>query len=290
MKKLAYSLANSVALKKGKEIWGKNQKDGLLKLTKYEKAITGAYLILLHYSQGKFPPTFDDQSATYSNEINFRETFPGHTVEQMSDRQMRKPFWFNRNGRRYLKNFAYLCGLLGELGIEPPDKILELGCGTGWMAEFLSTMKYNVKGTTVSNEDIKDANKRKRSLSEKGLHVELEFIATPMETVSTAISGDAKYRCVFVYEALHHAFDWKKTLHSAYQCLGQDGWMILCNEPNALHTFTAYRGAVLANAHEIGFKRNELVAVMREIGYRKIKTIRGRFGFRILPLWIAGQK
>ena len=290
LQKIAHHIAKSHLLIRGKKLWEDNQKDWLLPLTKYEKLLVGSYIILLHYSEGKFPPTYKNQEETYGNELSFRSSLPGFTQKQVICREMRKPFWFGKICRNYMTDFSFLCKLLEKLHIEPSDSLLELGCGTGWMAEFLALMKFNVTGTTLSPEDIKEAEKRLKSLQMKGVNVNLRFIAAPMETVDEILLGRTQYRCVFMYEALHHAFDWRRALQAAYRCLDEGGWILLCNEPNELHTFIAYRGSVLSNAHEIGFHKNELIRYMKQLKLRNIQVVKGKFDFKIKPLWIVAQK
>jgi SAM-dependent methyltransferase len=48
---------------------------------------------------------------------------------------------------------------------------------------------------------------------------------------------------VFVFEALHHAFDWRQAIQASFHCLKEGGWLVLANEPNLLHTYISYRVA-----------------------------------------------
>jgi ubiquinone/menaquinone biosynthesis C-methylase UbiE len=55
-----------------------------------------------------------------------------------------------------------------------------------------------------------------------------------MEEVCAATEHLGPFDAVFVYEALHHAYDWRKACAEAYRCLKPGGWFLLCNEPNLL--------------------------------------------------------
>ena len=169
------------------------------------------------------------------------------------------------------------------------QKILELGCGAGWVAEFLAATGFDVCGTTISEWDVTDANLRIKSLEAKGIVPALRFVATPMESVHAAV-GAGVFDAVFVYEALHHAFDWRETMRAAFACLKPGGWMLVCNEPNLLHTFASYRVAKLSNSREIGFSRGELKAELRRTGFKKVTSTGVKLHCWFRPHWLLAQK
>lgn len=257
-------------------------------LTRRDQLRAGSYLILRDYALGKFPPTFSDQAAAYEAEIAAAEGLPGVGPEELADMEMRKPFWFS--GKDYLPRFSALVRSLRLLGIAPPARLLELGCGSGWMAEFLATMHFRVTATTISPQDVALGNRRVRSLAEKGLATELEFLQCPMEQILRGIGQRPPYDAVYVYEALHHAFSWREAVVASYECLKPGGWLLICEEPNVLHTFVSYRLSRLANTHEIGFSRSELVRHLRATGFRPVKVLRNRVGLLVRPHWIAARK
>jgi len=203
---------------------------------------------------------------------------------------MRKPFWFGAKSRRYLANFIELVTEFERLNICPPQKLLELGCGQGWMAEFLALMGFKVVGTSISPYEIRDANTRIESIKAKRLEVSLTFITSPMETAVEATIEELPFDAVFVFEALHHAFDWRQTTASAYACLREGGWFLLCSEPNISHTFTAYRIARLSNTHELGLSRSDLVKCLKRTGFGQIRILKNRTHFFRKAHWIAARK
>ena len=180
--------------------------------------------------------------------------------------------------------------MLEEAGIAPPSKLLELGGGTGWTAEFLCQMGFDVLSTTLSPTDVEMANKRLESLRVRGLQVRLRFQVCPMETVADHVKGQSPFDAVFVYEALHHAFDWRAAVTSAFECLRPGGWLLICGEPNLLHTAVSYRVAKLASTHEIGFRKRELVAHLRQTGFRKLLSRGKRPGLLFRPHWLMAQR
>ena len=289
LQKTAGGLANSPLLRRGKILFDENSRDWNLPLSKIGKLQIGAWLILDDYSKGIFPPQFVDQQKTYQAEKEYHSSVPGMTAEQVRRDNWTKPFWPGKSGRRYISHYNHLTEVLERTGVHPPAKILELGCGGGWMAEFLAILGYDVCGTTISETDIADANKRIRSIEAKGIKPLLNFTLAPMESAHTVV-GIEKFDAVFVYEALHHAFDWRETIASSFKCLKPGGWLLICNEPNVLHTCIAYRVAKLFNTHEIGFSKNSLKDAMKNAGFKQIISLSSPFHFWFRPHWLLAQK
>lgn len=289
-RQLAAFFSDSVIFSRGRKLWIENQSNWNLQLTKLDKLMAGSYIILHDYAHNRFPPTFSDQQQTYDAEIKFRFSLPGQDVETVAGMLMRKPFWSSKEMRIYLNSLVALIELFEHLGICPPQKIVELGCGTGWMAEFLALRGFHVVGTTISPDDIKDARTRIVALEAKQLKASLFFRVAPMETVQYAVEDHLPVDAVFVFEALHHAYNWKKAISASYDCLKQGGWLVIANEPNILHTYISYRVAKLSNTHEIGFSRKELVEHLKLVGFVNIGIPKNYWSFGLKSHWIIAQK
>ena len=289
LQKAAGALAVSPLLSRGRRLFAENSRDWNLPLSKLDKLCAGAWLILDDYSRGVFPPQFLDQQKAYQAEKDYRFSIPGMSAAEVARNNMAKPFWFGAGGRNYLSHFNQLAAGLERAGVKPPAKILELGCGGGWMAEFLATMGFDVCGTTISEDDIADADRRIKSLEAKGLSPALQFVAAPMESVHKAVAAGS-FDAAFVYEALHHAFDWREAVRSSFACVKSGGWLLICNEPNVLHTCVSYRVAKLSNTHEIGFSKSELEAELRKTGFRKIVSTGAKLHCWFRPGWLLAQK
>jgi len=261
-----------------------------MRMSKLQKLFCGGYIILHDYSEGKFPPTFDDQAAAYQAEIDYNLNLPGQSLEVTNDSLMRKPFWDAHSFSSYTIKFTRLLRVFEELGISPGARLLELGCGSGWMTEFLALHGYSILGTTISHHDVAVAEKRIEALKVKGCGGEMTFVSSPMEEVAEKVAPEKDFEAVFVFEALHHAFDWQQAIQSSAKTLKPGGWMILANEPNRLHTFISYRIARLSNTHEIGMSRRALIAEMKSAGLRNARALAPRFNNFVTPHWIVAQK
>lgn len=259
-------------------------------LSKLGKLEVGAYLILRDYSRGHFPPRFDDRARAYQGEIDYTHTLPGITPEAVNVAGMRKPFWFGAAMDTYLREFSTLSQAFLRCGITPPARVLELGCGHGWTSEFLAAAGFEVTGTSIVEEDVVWARKRIASLQAKGLSPVLNFEVSPMEEVAERVGPKGSYDVVFVFEALHHAFDWRETIAAASECLKVGGWLLVCHEPNLLHTFISYRVAHLSNTHEIGMSRPELIQQMRHCGLSRVVNLGPHWHFWIKSHFLCAQK
>jgi SAM-dependent methyltransferase len=286
---LAQKVADSPLLYRGKILWEQNQKNWNLPLSKAQKVLAGTYLILAHYSEGRFPPTFADQQKVYETERGARPR-PGMEYELALDQGRRKPFWYNKLGCMYMRHFALILESFLKLNIQPPAKILEFACGGGWASDFLAQMNFNVVGTTINPVDVEDAQHRAESHRVRKLDNKLEFVCTPMETAHDATAHLGPFDAVFVYEALHHAYDWQKACEQAYKALKPGGWFLMCNEPNVLHTLISYRYSQMSLSPEIGFSKREVARVLKECGFGKPVVLAKRFGFFVRAFWIAVQR
>jgi SAM-dependent methyltransferase len=287
---LARSIANSPILARGRSIWEKNQTSWSMPLTRWEKLFAGGYLILSDFSKHQFPPTFADQQKAYDAEINYRDTLPGQPPEASSQNELCKPFWFGKLCRTYLQSVIKIISDLERLQIAPPARLLELGCGAGWLSQILAEMNFDVVGTTIAPADVADAQLRIASLKAKRQHPKLEFRTAPMESIHEAVADLPPFDAAFVFEALHHAYDWRRSLESAVKTLRPGGWLLILNEPNLAHTFVSYRIARLSDTHEIGLHRPAMARWLREVGCTDIRVLRHHAHFWIRSHWIAAQK
>ena len=283
-------LANSCLFASARELWKQNQINWNIKLSKFDKLTTGIYLILSDFAVGKFPPRFDDPKETHKGEIDYRSAFPGVSRDEFTESTARAPFRDRSRLHERMTQFLEVYSCLEKCGITPPSRILELGCGTGWMAEFFALIGYSVCATTLSPDDVNEATRyRTQDVASRFPAGNLEYRTSAMETVKDAVKDLKLFDAVYVSEALHHAHDWKSTILSAQQCLRPGGWLLLCAEPNILHIFTSYRISKLTHAHEIGFSRRELVHFAKSSNFDQIVVLRNRCNLGFKSHWLAAR-
>jgi SAM-dependent methyltransferase len=289
LRRIAGALAVSPLFSRARRLTEKNRADWNLSLGRADNLLICSYLILSDYAAGLFPPARLEQAAAYKNEMQYGQALGGISPEEFQAKEMRKPFWDANAAEKYLDGFVRLLRLFESLGVAPGRRILELGCGSGWMAEFFALTGYNVVATTIAPSDGPAVESRFATLRAKGVTSELVFKLSPMENVDQVVELNS-FDAAYVHQALHHTHDWKAVLNAAFRTLKPDGWMIIADEPNVLHTFTSYRMGKLSGTREAGMSRRQIVRCLRDAGYRDVRTISPRFDDRLHPLWIAARK
>lgn len=274
----------------GRALYRRNEAAWDMPMNHFAKLKAGGYIILRDHADGLFPPRFQDQQKAYDAEKNYVKGLPGLDQEAIRLNGMKKPYWSAEAVRMYLGDFSRLIGIFSKLGVNPGCRLLELGCATGWMSEPLAQMGYDVLGTTISDLDVEYARTRISALRARGVPDRLEFLACPMESVDQTLRDRPPFDAAFMYEALHHAYDWKASLAAIAGCLRPGGWLVLGNEPNLLHTFVSYRVARLSNTHEVGMSRREIRKHLLSCGYDQVRIMNRRPGFLVVPHWIAARK
>jgi 2-polyprenyl-3-methyl-5-hydroxy-6-metoxy-1,4-benzoquinol methylase len=288
-KRLAAGLANSSLLSRARRLTEKNRAHWNLPVSGTDNLLICFYLILSDYAAGLFPPPRLDRSAAYENERHYGHGLGGISWEEFQATEMRKPFWDAKAADKYLNSFVRLSRLFESLGVTPGTRVLEMGCGSGWMAEFFALAGYNIVATTIAPSDRLAVESRAAALRVKGVTSEFVFKLTPMEEVDQVVELNS-FDAAYTHQALHHVYDWKAALRAAVRTLKPGGWLIIADEPNVLHRFTSYRIGKLSGTHEIGLNRRQIVRCLRDAGFREMRTISPKFDDRLHPLWIAARK
>ncbi len=261
-------------------------------LNKWEKLWVGCYMILRDYAQGIFPPEFKNERETFESEKAYYNTLQtlGKKSDELCEMAMQKPFWYGRGCERFLGHYIGIQTSLYDSGIRPPSKLLEVGCGSGWIAEILSSAGFHVFATTLDASAGEMIERRRKSLIAKNLPHNLQFRSSAMEYIQKETHDLGPFDAVYVYEALHHAHDWKKAVGAFFECIRPGGWCFIFNEPNIVHTFVSYRVGRLSNTHEIGINPAVLKRHLKAIGFGRIKVLKNRMHCYMKPIWIAAQK
>jgi SAM-dependent methyltransferase len=132
-----------------------------------------------------------------------------------------KPFSVppGRELRECLHTFAHMIERL-DLGLRA--QVLDVGCGPGWLSEFLARCGYWVTGVDVSEDMVEIARKRLASVREpigEGLEVVAEFHALPVRELPWREQFDA----AILYDAMHHFDDEVETLRVIQRALVPGG-------------------------------------------------------------------
>jgi SAM-dependent methyltransferase len=111
----------------------------------------------------------------------------------------------------------------------PPAKLIEFGCGVGWLSLFLAQRGYQVTGVDISQDAIAAARQQcdARGLTNADFHVGDYEDAVPA----------AKYDYALFYDSLHHAEDEQLAVRRAYEAL-KPGGALIAFETSAGHSET----------------------------------------------------
>lgn len=284
--KVAGSLANSFLLRPGKSLHEQYSKDWQMGGSFVRKLMANVYLILQDYSTGEFPPRHSSREATFTQEREQFASYEFQSLEESLKEVRSKPF----NARIYmLKHYlwAFTLGvtMIESKGLKPGARLLELGCGSGWLSELYAQRGYSVVGTTIAPVDIENAKTRIVAMKSGGLDAKLDFVCSPMEEVDQRVDHKVPFDVAFCFEALHHTFDWRESLSAAGRCLRPGGYLMLFSEPPTLHTYICYRSSKILKTQEIGFKPREIKAHLKSMGYEDIEIRRPVPIARVRDVW-----
>jgi protein-L-isoaspartate O-methyltransferase len=292
IKAMVGTLAESRLFADARRLLRLNTADWNYPLTRWQKLRVGVYLILRDYATGTFPPRRQEEQTTFAAEASYYDTLQtlGQTPAGLHLAAMQKPFWFGPSCSRYLRHYAGMQSFLFASGVKPPASLLEVGCGSGWVAEFLAASGFRVLATTLASSDERMLQLRKKGLEARELPASLEFRRSPMEYVHEQVRDRGPFDAVYVYEALHHAHDWRKAIRAFHEVLVPGGWLFIFNEPNLLHTCVSYRVGRLSNTHEVGLAPGALRRHLRGAGFSRVQVLKNRVHAWVLPSWIAARK
>jgi SAM-dependent methyltransferase len=118
---------------------------------------------------------------------------------------------------------------------QPPARVLDFGCGTGWTSVMLARRGYDVVGQDIAPDMIAlaEANAREAQVGAR-------FVVSDYEGLSFKDEFDVG----LFYDCLHHAVDPRAALASAFRAL-KPGGVLVTLEPGKGH------GASEASAHAV---------------------------------------
>jgi 2-polyprenyl-3-methyl-5-hydroxy-6-metoxy-1,4-benzoquinol methylase len=282
--KLSTAVAESFLMRSGKRLHEENPGDIQLGGSLVNKFLANLYLILADYGRGEFPPQRPPREEAFQGERTQYERIPFSNLDQILDDAMRKPWGDRRLFPQHSRELIRIIESIEQCGIEPPAKLLELGCGGGWLSEILAIRGFDVTGSTIGPSETAYSQKRIEALKVRNLNCALKFIASPMEEIHQHVPA-GHYDAAFCYEALHHVFDWRESLTAIDKVIKPGGWLFLFSEPSTLHTYICHRSAKIWRTQEVGFRGRDLRNHLRSLGYDPVKVERPVWGDGLASLF-----
>jgi SAM-dependent methyltransferase len=128
----------------------------------------------------------------------------------------------NEELARCLRTFAHVIELL-QLGLRA--QVLDVGCGPGWLSEFLARCGYSVTGVDISPDMVEIARDRVAAVGEigEGIGAQGEFHAMPVRQMPWSSRFDA----AILYDTMHHFDDELETLEVIRRTLVPGGQLFI---------------------------------------------------------------
>jgi SAM-dependent methyltransferase len=140
---------------------------------------------------------------------------------------LNKP-WSDPERGRMLQQLGALLLLLPP----PPARVLDLGCGTGWLSWMLQTCGYDVTGVDIAPRavELAEAYVAQMAMPE---HVDVgvpAFLASAVD----ALPFDSEFDAAIFFDSLHHVPDEVAAITSVARAL-KPGGVLLTSEPGRGH-------------------------------------------------------
>lgn len=158
-------------------------------------------------------------------------------------------------------NLAHLDALFHFL-TPPPARIVEFGCGTGWLSLFLATRGYAVTGIDIAPEAIDAARQQQESRGIGGAEFRVGDYEHP-------VAGEGFDYALF-FDALHHAEDEQLAVQRAFDALRPGGAMIAFETREGhSETETSRRAVAEFGVHEKDMSCAKIARLGRRAGFRR---------------------
>jgi len=137
----------------------------------------------------------------------------------------------------------------------PPAKILECGCGVGWLTKLLQVHGYDCTGIDVSTEAIELAR-----ASGPGI----QFLAINAEDLAFTEEFDA----AFFFDSLHHCLDEEAAIRGVFRAL-KPGGIFVTSEPGNGHHERSADVIKMYGVTEKDMPASHIVALGKRAGFDK---------------------
>jgi SAM-dependent methyltransferase len=156
-------------------------------------------------------------------------------------------------------------GVVISLLPDPPARIVDLGCGTGWTSAFLAQCGYEVLGVDFSPEAIAVA-------STTHLLPGLHFLAQDWDESLPSESG--RFDAAVFFDSLHHSDNELPPLMTAFAALGDGGICVTC-EPGTGHAAStgSQHAMQTFGVNERDMPPGQIIAAGTKAGFRSATVL-----------------
>ena len=181
-----------------------------------------------------------------------------------------------------LRHFSDFANIAYALALPAGSKILDVGCGSGWLCEYFARFGYQMTGIDVSPGLISIAEERVKNLPygvDSETPVACRFLVHDIEQAPIEESFDA----IVCYDSLHHFEDEHAVLDNLARMLELDGQLFVAEgekPPVGSETEDELRGVMEKfETLEAPFTRDYLLALLDQHGFTVVGDYTAVTGF-----------
>jgi SAM-dependent methyltransferase len=173
---------------------------------------------------------------------------------------------------RCLHSFAHI---VDHLGLWADAEVLDVGCGPGWLSEWLARCGYQVTGIDVSEDMIAIARQRVEALDPVavGTGARAEFHALAADQ----LPWTGRFDAAVLYDAMHHLDDERATLRRIFDALNPGGRIYIHEgvrpEPGSAGERELIEEMERYGTLEAPFDPEYLAAVLGECGFVDVERL-----------------
>jgi SAM-dependent methyltransferase len=176
-------------------------------------------------------------------------------------------------GRELVECLRVFSHIVSRLDLGVRAQVLDVGCGPGWLSEFLARCGYAVTGVDVSEDMVEIARKRIAAIDApigQGVEPLAEFHAMPV----LDLPWNHRFDAAVLYDAMHHFHDEVETLRAIRRALAPGG-RIFIHEGVRPAPGSEGEEQLVAEMEQYGtlespFDPEYLVSVLGEAGFERV--------------------
>ena len=179
------------------------------------------------------------------------------------------------------RHFCDFANMAVALGLPPGARILDVGCGSGWLCEYFARFGYDVTGIDISPTLIELARERLQRVPycvDADTNLRYQFFVHDIEIAALPES----FAAVICYDALHHFEDEHAVFVNLNAMLDYGGLLFVMEgerPPAGSATEEELRGVMRHyQTLESPFSRDYLMALLRQHGFAIVGDYVGMVG------------